>query len=100
MGSLIYGDPGKETLIATHIRLWLPLGTREIVPDIGKYLPEVRRVIEKYGYGAGDSLMEAKAHARRLAGPGLDRSVSSGILSALESAQPQCGEGLPSRGGF
>ena len=46
MGSLVYGEPGKETLIATHIRLWLPLGTREIVPDIGKYLPEVRRAIQ------------------------------------------------------
>ena len=64
MGSLIYGDPGKETLIATHIRLWLPLGTREIVPDIGKDLPEVRRRIEERGYGAGDGLMQEKAHAQ------------------------------------
>ena len=68
-GGLIYGEPGKETLIATHIRLWLPLGSREIVPDIGKSLPEVRRVIEKRGYGAGDRLMQEKA--REQGWPGL-----------------------------
>jgi alpha-L-fucosidase 2 len=63
-GGLIFGEPGKETLIATHIRLWLPLGTREIVPDIGKYLPEVRRVIQERGYDAGDRLMQEKARSQ------------------------------------
>ena len=69
MGGLIYGRPGAETFIATHARLWRPLGSREIVPDIGRYLPECRRVIAERGFDAGQLLLESKA--REQGWPGL-----------------------------
>jgi hypothetical protein len=68
MGGLIYGQPGTETFIATHARLWLPLGSREIVPDIGRYLPECRRAIAERGFGAGQSLLESKAREQGWSG--------------------------------
>ena len=53
MGALLAGDPARDTLIVNHCKLWLPLGSREIVPDVGAVLPEMRRIIGEKGYGAG-----------------------------------------------
>ena len=53
MGALLYGDPRHDTLIADHCKLWLPAGSREILPDMGPVLPEMRRIIGASGYGAG-----------------------------------------------
>ena len=55
MGALLFGDPRHETLIANHCKLWLPLGSREILPDMGNVLPEMRRIIGEKGYGAGQN---------------------------------------------
>ena len=53
-----------------HARpVWLPLGSREIVPDIGRYLPECRRAIAERGFAAGQLLLESKA--REQGWPGL-----------------------------
>lgn len=46
-------NPARDTLIVNHCKLWLPLGSREIVPDVGAVLPEMRRIIGEKGYGAG-----------------------------------------------
>jgi len=51
MGAMVFGDPAHETIIANHCRLFAPLGSREIVPDLAKHLPELRRVIREQGYG-------------------------------------------------
>jgi len=36
MGALLAGDPRHETLIVNHCKMWLPLGSREVAPDVGK----------------------------------------------------------------
>jgi len=50
MGALLAGDPWHETLIVNHCKMWLPLGSREVLPDVGKYLPQMRRIIAEKGY--------------------------------------------------
>lgn len=61
MGALLFGDPSQDTLIVNHCKMWLPLGSREVVPDVGKYLPELRKTIAEKGYGAGQKFFEEKA---------------------------------------
>jgi hypothetical protein len=50
MGAMWFGAPGHETLVANHCRLFLPLGNREIVPDLAPQLPEIRRIFRAKGY--------------------------------------------------
>ncbi len=61
MGALLAGDPEHETLIVNHCKLWLPLGSREVLPDTGKCLPEMRRIIAEKGYAEAQKFFEAKA---------------------------------------
>ena len=61
MGALLAGDPRHDTLIANHCKMWLPLGSREVVPDVGKYVPEMRRIIATKGYGQYQDFFETKA---------------------------------------
>ena len=50
MGAMLFGNPTNETLVANHCRLFLPLGNREIVPDLGQQVPELRRIIRDKNY--------------------------------------------------
>ena len=61
MGAMVFGDPTNETVIANHCRLFLPLGSREIVPDLAKYVPELRKVIREQGYEKAMDYFLAKA---------------------------------------
>ena len=61
MGAIFFGDPGNETLVANHCRLFLPLGNREIVPDLAKYVPELRQIIREKGYGQAMAFFLGKA---------------------------------------
>lgn len=61
LGALLAGDPQQDTLILNDCKLWLPLGSREIVPEMGQYLSEMRRIIAERGYGDGQAFFEAKA---------------------------------------
>ena len=61
MGALLAGDPQHETLIVNHCKMWLPLGSREVLPDVGHLLPEMRRIIAEKGYGAYQRFFEVKA---------------------------------------
>jgi alpha-L-fucosidase 2 len=61
MGALLAGDPVSDTLIVNHCKLWLPLGSREVVPDVGAVLPEMRRIIGEKGYDAGQKYFLSKA---------------------------------------
>jgi hypothetical protein len=61
MGALLAGDPRADTLIVNHCKLWLPLGSREVVPNVGDVLPELRRVIGEKGYPAGHEFFLKKA---------------------------------------
>ena len=51
MGAMLFGNPTDETLVANHCRLFVPLGTREIVPDLAQYLPRLRQILRDQGYG-------------------------------------------------
>lgn len=51
MGAMLFGDPTNDTLVANHCRLFLPLGNREIVPDLAKEVPELRRIVREKNYG-------------------------------------------------
>lgn len=62
MGVMVFGDPSRETIVANHCRLFLPLGSREIVPDLGAHLPELREVIgAEPDYGRGMAFLLEKA---------------------------------------
>lgn len=64
MGALLAGDPRNDTLIVNHCKLWLPLGSREIVPNVGTVLPEMRRIIGEKGYPAGHQFFLDQAKAQ------------------------------------
>jgi alpha-L-fucosidase 2 len=61
MGALLYGDPTHDTLLVDDCKLWLPAGSREVVPDVGKFLPEMRKIIGEKGYQAGQNFFIDKA---------------------------------------
>ena len=85
-GAMIWGTLPEETVVANHCRLFLPLGSREIVPDLGRHLPEVRRLIREKGYGAAFRFMEEKAREQGWRGlvwtdpfhPGFELKVRQG----------------------
>ena len=64
MGALLAGDPHNDTLIVNHSKLWLPLGSREVVPNVGTVLPEMRRIIGEQGYPAGHKFFLDQAKAQ------------------------------------
>ena len=61
MGAMLYGDPAHDTLLVNHCKLWLPAGSREVVPEAGDALPEMRRIIGEKGYDAGQKFFLQKA---------------------------------------
>jgi len=78
MGAMVFGHPHRETVIANHCRLFLPLGTREIVPDVEK------------GYRPAYDFMLAKAKEQGYPGlswtdpfhPGFELTIDSGAAAA------------------
>ncbi len=61
IGAVVYGAPTKETIVFNHERLYLPHRRPEI-PDLGQYLPEVRRIIREKGHiAARDFSMQRAA---------------------------------------
>ncbi len=60
-GARIFGEPGNETVVANHCRLFLPLGNREIVPDLAAHVPELRRIIRERDYGEAMRFFLGKA---------------------------------------
>jgi hypothetical protein len=61
MGAMVRGQPTEETIVANHCRLFLPLGSREILPELASFLPELRRTIREKGYNEANRLMLEKA---------------------------------------
>ena len=61
MGAMLFGDTQNETLVANHCRLFLPLGSRELVPDLSAHLPALRGIIRSEGYQAAMNFLMAKA---------------------------------------
>ena len=63
MGAVYFGNPGDETVVMSQCRLFLPLGSAEVVPNIGQSLPELRKTIREKGYLRAMTFMEEKAKA-------------------------------------
>ena len=61
MGALLYGNPAEDVLVANHCRLFLPLGNREIVPDLAQQVPELRRIIREKNYNEAMGFFLGKA---------------------------------------
>lgn len=60
MGTIVYGDPTKETVVFNHERLYLPMRHPEI-PDLGRTFPEVRRIIREEGHQAAKEFSSQQA---------------------------------------
>lgn len=43
MGAIMFGNPICEEIVFTHNELYLPLGTKEIVPDLRTCFDELKR---------------------------------------------------------
>jgi hypothetical protein len=98
MGAMLFGNPTSDTLVANHCRLFLPLGNREIVPDLARHVPELRRIIRDKGYGAAMSFFLGKAESQGYPGliptdpyhPGLFvgiRQPAVGAITEYERAE-------------
>ena len=61
MGAMLYGEPGQEVFIANHCRLFLPYGSREIVPDLAQYFPEFRKIYREKGGTKAQNFIVEKA---------------------------------------
>ena len=61
MGAMLFGDVQNETLVANHCRLFLPLGSREIVPDLSAHLASTRSIIRKDGFQPALAFLLEKA---------------------------------------
>ncbi len=61
LGAMLYGNPEKDTLLVNHSKLWLPTGSREVLPNGGNFLTEMRRIIGEKGYGEGQKFFLEKA---------------------------------------
>ena len=68
MGAMVFGHPARETIVANHCRLFLPLGSREILPDLARHVPELRRIIREKGYGEAMTFFLAKAQEQGFPG--------------------------------
>ena len=49
-GAIYYGAPGRELVTLNHALLFLPLGNKAVVPQLGDKLPELRRRIGEQGH--------------------------------------------------
>jgi len=68
MGAVVFGHPARETIIANHCRLFLPLGSREIVPDLARHVPELRQIIRRQGYREAMEFFLGKAREQGFPG--------------------------------
>ena len=68
MGAMLFGAPENEVLVANHCRLFLPLGNREIVPDLATYVPELRRIIREENYDEAMKFFRSKAEEQGFPG--------------------------------
>lgn len=58
MGAVVYCQPTEETIVFNHERLYLPQPRPPLV-DLGKYIPDVHRIIREKGFEAAqDFIME------------------------------------------
>jgi alpha-L-fucosidase 2 len=68
MGAMLFGAPDNEVIVANHCRLFLPLGNREIVPDLAANVPELRRIIREKDYDEAMKFFRGKAEEQGFPG--------------------------------
>ena len=71
MGVMMFGNPYDETVVLNHCRLYLPLGSREIVPDLAPFFHEIKASALKAGKdgpAVAHRLMTQQAGAQGLRG--------------------------------
>jgi len=68
MGVMMFGNPHDETVVLNHCRLYLPRGSREIVPDLRPFIKDIRAAGLKGGPAAAHRLMCDKAKDQGLRG--------------------------------
>jgi hypothetical protein len=61
MGAVLFGNPANDTLVVSHCRLYLPRGTREILPDLAQYTAQMRQIYRDKGPGEAHGFLVAKA---------------------------------------
>jgi hypothetical protein len=61
MGAMVFGELVNETIVVNHCRMYLPRGSREIVPDLGTLLPKMKAIGLKGGPGAVHAFLREKA---------------------------------------
>jgi hypothetical protein len=92
MGAMLFCDPQNDTLVVNHCRLFLPLGNREIVPDLAKFTPELRQIIQGKGYGEAMNFLLGKAKEQGYPGliptdpyhPGLFINIKQPAVGAIK----------------
>jgi hypothetical protein len=92
MGALLFCDPQNDTLVVNHCRLFMPLGNREIVPDLAKNTPELRQIIRDKGYGEAMNFLLGKAKEQGYPGliptdpfhPGLFINIKQPAVGAIK----------------
>lgn len=83
MGALLFGSPTNQTFVANHCRLFLPLGSREIVPDLAEHVPELRGIIRGKGYGDAMKFFFGKAREQGFPGMTWTDKFHPGVLINL-----------------
>lgn len=91
LGAMLFGDPSQERFIANYCRLYRPLGSREIVPELAPYLPELRRIIRTKGYRQAMDFFLRKAKEQGFPGliwtdpyhPGFEIHIRQAIVGAV-----------------
>ena len=77
MGAMVMGAntsvtpprPQEDSIFFSHNRLYLPLGTKEVVPQLGDSLTQVRQLIRTRGYGPAIAAAQAAAQKQGYTGP-------------------------------
>jgi len=90
LGAMLFGNPAQGTFVANHCRLFLPLGNREIVPDLAAHLPELRRIIRDRNYGEAMKFWLGKAKEQGFPGLTWTDKFHPGV--SVDIRQPQEGE--------
>jgi len=93
MGAMLFGDPANERLVANHARLFLPLGTRETVPDLAHFMPQARSLIRDEGYEPAYDFLEAKAKEQGFPGLSWTDPFHPGFELAIREAVRPPGKG-------
>lgn len=93
MGAVLFGEPGNESIVINHCRLFLPLGSKEIVPDVSSYVSQLRDTFLVKGSKQALSFLFSKAKEKGFGGlintdpyhPGFFIGIKYPHISVLDS---------------